>query len=236
MGGYTPATTAPGFGTAMSSRTLQIDDRLYDYLLAVSLREPEILRRLRAETADMPFAGMQISPEQGQFMALLVELLGAERCLEIGTFTGYSALAVARALPAHGCVVACDINEEYTAVARRYWAEAGVADKIELRLGPALATLDDLIADGAAGSFDFAFIDADKGNYSLYFERALTLVRPGGLIAVDNVLWGGAVADPADEREDTEAIRAFNRALHDDGRVSLSLVPIGDGLSLARKR
>ncbi len=217
----------------MSNRTLQIDDRLYAYLIENTLRETEVQRRLRDETATMPHAGMQISPEQGQFMALLVELIGARRCLEIGTFTGYSTLTVALALPDDGRVVACDINEEYTTVARRYWQEAGVAGKIELRLAPAVETLDALLAEGA--SFDFAFIDADKGNYENYFERALALVRPGGLIAVDNVLWDGAVADPADDRDDTLAIRAFNAARRQDPRISLSLVPIGDGLTLARK-
>ncbi len=217
----------------MSNRTLQIDDRLYAYLLENSLRETEAQRRLREETATMPYAGMQVSPEQGQFMALLVELIGARRCLEIGTFTGYSALTVALALPDDGRVVACDINEEYTSVARRYWQEAGVAGKIELRLAPAVETLDALLAEGA--SFDFAFIDADKGNYENYFERALALVRPGGLIVVDNVLWDGAVADPADDTDDTRAIRAFNAARCQDPRISLSLVPIGDGLTLARK-
>lgn len=217
----------------MSSRTLQIDDRLYGYLLRNSVRETAVQRRLREETAKMRYAGMQVSPEQGQFMALLIELIGARRCLEIGTFTGYSALAVALALPDDGRVVACDVNEEYTAVARRYWQEAGVAGKIELRLAPALETLDALRSEGA--TFDFAFIDADKGNYEKYFERALALVRPGGLIAVDNVLWDGAVADPADKSDDTLAIRAFNAARHRDARVSLSLLPIGDGLTLARK-
>jgi predicted O-methyltransferase YrrM len=179
---------------------------------------------------------MQISPEQGQFMALLVELMGARRCLEIGTFTGYSALAVARALPKDGILVACDISTDYTAHAKPYWQEAGVADRIDLRIGPALKTLDKLLAQGQTGSFDFAFIDADKANYMNYFQRALDLVRAGGLICVDNVLWWGAVVDPTRDDEDTEAIRTFNRALAKDARVSISLVPIGDGLTLARKR
>ncbi len=220
----------------MSNRSIQMTDALYAYMLDVSLREPEVLERLRAETAEMPEHNMQIAPEQGQFMALLVELLGARRTLEVGTFTGYSALAVALALPDDGQVVALDINESYAAVARRYWREAGVEDRINLRIGPALDTLDGLIGDGAEGDFDFAFIDADKTNYQAYFERALVLVRRGGLIAVDNVLWGGSVADPADDSEDTEAIRAFNAALRADDRVSISLLPIADGLTLARKR
>ncbi len=220
----------------MSNRTIGLSDRLYDYLIGVSLRESPLLRRLREETARMPMAVMQIAPEQGQFMALLVELLGARRALEIGTFTGYSALAVASALSPGGRLVACDVSEEYTAVARRYWVEAGVADRIDLRLAPALDTLDALIAAGAAGSIDFAFIDADKQNYDAYYERVLTLLRPGGLVAIDNVLWNGAVADPAKSDPDTQAIRALNAKMKRDDRVSLSLVPIGDGLTLARRR
>jgi predicted O-methyltransferase YrrM len=178
---------------------------------------------------------MQIAPEQGQFMALLVRLTGARRILEIGTFTGYSALAMALALPAEGRIVACDVSEAWTAVAKRYWQRAGVAGRIELRLAPALQTLDALIGEGGGGSFDFAFIDADKSRYLDYYERSLTLLRPGGLIAVDNTLWGGSVADPAKIDADTAAIRAFNAALHADPRIELSLVPIGDGLTLARK-
>ncbi len=224
----------------MASHRTEIDDRLYDYLLATSLREPEVLRRLREETAGMPGAGMQIGPEQGQFMALLVELIGARRTLEIGTFTGYSALVVALALPPEGRVVACDVSEEYTAVARRYWAEAGVADKIDLHLAPAIETLDRLIAPdpggGQAGSFDFAFIDADKANYDAYFERVLTLLRPGGLVAIDNVLWDGKVIEVASEDPDTRAIQALNAKLSGDDRVTISLLPLGDGLTLARKR
>ncbi|MEE8189670.1 MAG: class I SAM-dependent methyltransferase [Kiloniellales bacterium] len=220
----------------MASRTLELDDRLYDYLLANSLREPPLLARLREETAAMPMANMQISPEQGQFMALLVELIGARRTLEVGTFTGYSALCVALALPAGGKLIACDISEEFTDVARRYWAEAGVADKIDLRLGPAAETLDGLLAEGLAGTLDFMFIDADKQGYDAYYERGLSLLRPGGLITVDNVLWGGSVADPGRQDADTRAIRALNLKALGDGRVSISLVPIGDGLLLARKR
>ena len=220
----------------MSSRTIVLNDALYEYLLSVSLREPDVLCRLREETAKMPQHNMQISPEQGQFIALLVELTGARKCLEVGTFTGYSTLSVALALPEDGQIVACDISEEFTSRAKPYWQEAGVAGKIELRLGPALETLDALIADGESGAFDFAFIDADKVNYQGYFQRALDLIRRGGLILVDNVLWSGAVVDPARDDEDTEAIRAFNQACADDPRISLSLVPIGDGLTLARKR
>ena len=220
----------------MAGRRTEIDDRLHDYILAHSLREPEVLRRLREETAGLPGAGMQIGPEQGQFMALLVELIGARRTLEIGTFTGYSALVVALALPPEGRVVACDVSAEYTAVARRYWAEAGVADKIELHLAPALETLDRLLAGGRAGSFDFAFIDADKTNYGAYYERTLALLRPGGLAAIDNVLWGGKVLEEAAHDPDTRAIQALNATLKDDSRVTLSLLPLGDGLTLARKR
>ena len=220
----------------MSNRTIDLTDDLYDYLLQVSLREPPLLARLREATKAVPFAAMQISPEQGQFMRLLVELIGARRTLEVGTYTGYSALSVALSLPPDGQVVACDISDEYTSVGRPYWAEAGVAEKIDLRLGPAAETLDALIAEGGAGRFDFAFIDADKTNYLKYYEQALVLVRQGGLIAIDNVLWNGAVVDLADESDDTLAIRALNAKLADDARVSLSLVPIGDGLTLARKR
>ena len=220
----------------MSNRTISMTDLLYEYVLDNSLREPDLLRALREETAEMPYAGMQIAPDQGQFMALLVELIGARRALEVGTFTGYSALCVTLAMPPDGRLVACDVSETYTTVARRYWEKAGVADRIDLRLAPALDTLDSLIREGDSGSFDFAFIDADKKNYDGYYERALKLVRPGGLIAIDNVLWHGAVADRAADDEDTEAIRALNAKLRGDSRVTLSLVPIGDGLTLARRR
>ena len=220
----------------MTRRTKPLTDEVYEYLLDVSVREPDILRRLREETTPLEQAAMQIGPEQGQLMALLVELLGATRVLEIGTFTGYSALAMALALPESGRVVACDVSEEWTRVARRFWAEAGVSHKIDLRLAPALETLDALLADGWAGDFDFAFIDADKENYATYFERSLELVRVGGLVAIDNVLWSGKVADPEVTDADTQAIRSLNAKLKDDERVSLSLVPIGDGLTLARKR
>lgn len=220
----------------MAPRTINLDDRVYDYLIAHSLRELPVLAALRAETAKLPQAGMQISPEQGQFMALLIELIGAKRTIEVGTFTGYSSLAVALALPPDGRVIACDVSEEFTSVARRYWAKAGVADKIELRLAPANQTLDSLLAAGEAGSFDFTFIDADKENYVGYYERCLKLLRDGGLIAVDNVLWSGEVANPAIEDKDTRAIRALNDQLKTDQRITLSMVPIGDGLTLARKR
>jgi caffeoyl-CoA O-methyltransferase len=220
----------------MLKKTVGLDDPLYDYLLSVSLREPEILLQLREETARLPNAMMQISPEQGQFMALLVELLGATKTLEIGVFTGYSSLCVALALPPNGKIVACDVSEEYTAVARRYWEAGGVAHKIDLRVAPALETLDELLAAGQAETFDFSFIDADKGNYEGYYERSLQLVRPGGLIAVDNVLWSGRVADSQNQDSSTKTIRAFNEKLHHDERVTLSLVPIADGLTLARKR
>lgn len=220
----------------MSKKTLDLDERLYNYLLSTSLREPDVLRRLREETARHPYATMQISPEQGQFMALLVQLLGATKTLEIGVFTGYSSLCVALALPPGGKITACDVSEEFTSVARRYWQEAGVTDKIELRLAPALETLDQLLADGQAETFDFAFIDADKENYQGYYERSLQLIRPGGLVAIDNVLWGGRVADPQVQDNNTLAIRAFNEKLHHDEQVSISLVPIADGLTLALKR
>ena len=220
----------------MSNRTIALDDALHAYMLSVSVREPPLLARLREETAGLPDARMQIAPEQGQFMALLVRLVGARRAIEVGTFTGYSALCVAEALPSDGRLVALDVSAEWTAIARRYWADAGVADRIDLRLAPAADSLDRMIADGEAGTHDFAFIDADKDNYELYFERCLALVRPGGLIAVDNVLWNGRVAEAAHDDKDTVAIRAFNAARRDDTRVDLSLVPIGDGLTLARKR
>jgi caffeoyl-CoA O-methyltransferase len=220
----------------MTRRTRHLPDDLYTYLLDVSLREHDVLRRLREETAGLERSNMQIGPEQGQLMALLVELLGARKALEIGTFTGYSALAVALALPDDGCLVACDVSEEWTAVGRRHWAAAGVAHKIDLRLAPALETLDGLLANGEAGTFDFAFIDADKVGYDAYYERTLELMRPGGLIALDNTLWEGKVVDPDVTDPDAKAIRALNTKLAADGRVTLSLLPVGDGLTLARKR
>jgi caffeoyl-CoA O-methyltransferase len=220
----------------MTNRSISLTDSLYEYLLSVSLREPELLRQLRGETAAYPEARMQIAPEQGQFMALLVRLMGARRCLEVGVFTGYSSLAIALALPDGGSIVACDVSEHWTAVARRYWDAAGVAHKIDLRLAPALETLERLLAGGEAGSFDFAFLDADKENYPQYYERLLELVRPGGLIVADNTLWSGRVADLANDEVSTVALRRFNEQLHRDERVDLSLVPVGDGLTLARKR
>ncbi|MBD2440422.1 class I SAM-dependent methyltransferase [Nostoc sp. FACHB-110] len=220
----------------MSKQTIGLDSQLYNYLLSVSLREPEVLQKLRYETANHPRGNMQISPEQGQFMRLLIQLLGAKKTLEVGVFTGYSSLSVALTLPADGKVVACDVSEEYTAIAGKYWHLAGVADKIDLRIAPAIETLDHLLATGQAGTFDFAFIDADKENYDGYYERCLQLIRPGGLIAIDNVLWSGDVANPQIQDESTQAIRGINQKLRDDERVNLSLIPIGDGLTLALKR
>ncbi|HLT03071.1 MAG TPA: class I SAM-dependent methyltransferase [Geminicoccaceae bacterium] len=220
----------------MTRTTLPLSEPLHRYLLANSLREHPALERLREETAVLPGAGMQIAPEQGQFMALLVELIGARRVLEIGCFTGYSALAMALALPPDGRLITLEANPEPVEIGRRAWAAAGVADRIEVRIGLALESLDALLADGLAGTFDLAFIDADKKSYDAYYERTLQLVRPGGLILIDNVLWGGAVADPADRDRQTEALRALNAKLHRDQRISLSLLPIGDGLTLARKR
>jgi len=220
----------------VSRRSIGLDDAVHHYLLDVSPREPDVLRRLREETAARENADMQIAPEQGQFMALLVRLIGAERTLEVGTFTGYSVLVVALALPPHGRVTACEISEEYAAVARRWWQEGGVGEKIEIRVAPAAETLDRMLEEGLAGRFDFAFIDADKAGYVEYWERCLRLVRKGGLIAVDNVLWDGRVADSTNDEESTNAIRAFNAHARDDGRVDLALVPIGDGLTLARVR
>lgn len=220
----------------MSNKTSGLDQQLYNYLLSVSLREADILRELREETAQHPRAVMQIAPEQGQFMALLIQLLGAKKTLEVGVFTGYSSLCVALALPPTGKIVACDVSEEYTAIALSYWQKAGVADKIDLRLAPAIETLDQLLADGQASTFDFAFIDADKRNYQAYYERSLQLIRPGGLIAIDNVLWSGRVIDVDDRDKQTQAIRDFNQYLYQDHRISLSLVPIADGLTLALKK
>jgi len=220
----------------MTKQTTGFEKTLADYIQSISLREPDILRELREETAKLSMAQMQISPEQGQFMALLVQLMGAKKTLEIGVFTGYSALAVALALPDDGKVIACDISEEYTAIAKDFWARAGVSEKIDLRIAPALETLEKLITDGETGSFDLAFIDADKRNYENYYERALTLLRPGGLILIDNVLWSGKVIDPTITDKQTQAIREFNQKLHQDSRISLSLIAIADGLTLALKR
>ncbi len=219
----------------MASRTINLTDRVYKYLVENSVRDQPVLKALRAATARLPAAMMQISPEQGQFMAFLVKLIGARRTVEVGTFTGYSALVVAQALPPGGKVIACDVSEEFTAIARRFWKKARVERKIDLRLAPAKQTLDRLLAAGEAGRFDFAFIDADKNNYNAYYERCLKLLRKGGLIAVDNVLWGGAVANPKVKDKDTSAIRALNKKLKADKRVEISMVPIGDGLTLLRK-
>ncbi len=220
----------------MSNRTIGLSDEIYRYLIDHSLREPELLRRLRDETARLTeWAGMQIAPEQGQFMGLLAQLIGARRALEIGTFTGYSSLAVMLPMPPGARMVCCDVSKEFTDMARRYWGEAGIADRIELHLRPAAETLDELIERGGAGSFDFAFIDADKENYDRYYERSLVLLRTGGLLAIDNVLWNGSVADPRNGEETTEAIRHLNRKIATDARVAISMVPIGDGLTLARK-
>ena len=217
-------------------RAITMTDELYRYLLEHSLRDHPVLRELREETSTLPMARMQVGPEQGQFLALLARLTGARRCLEIGVFTGYSSAAVAMALPDDGTILALDVNEEWTAIARRYWTKAGVDKKIDLRIGKAIGTLDTLISLRESGRYDFAFIDADKASYLDYYERCLELVRRGGLIAVDNTLWSGRVADPGNDEADTVALRAFNEALHGDERIDLSLLPVGDGLTLARKR
>jgi len=219
----------------MSHRILQLTDTLYQYVLAQSLREHPAQTALREATRTHPYAGMQIAPEQGQFMALLVKLLGARRTIEIGVFTGYSALSVALALPADGQLLACDISDEFTRVGKPFWEQALVAHKIDLQLAPALKTLDTRLAAGEAGHYDFAFIDADKSSYDAYYERCLKLVRTGGLIAIDNTLWSGAVASPSTDT-DTLALQALNTKLHGDERVDLSLLPFSDGLTLARKR
>ncbi|MBP6820675.1 MAG: class I SAM-dependent methyltransferase [Acidobacteria bacterium] len=221
----------------MSNEFLALSELIYAYILNNSLREPDVLRRLREETqANNPMALMAISPVQGQFMMLLLKLIGAKKTLEVGVFTGYSSLCTALAIPADGMVYACDVSEEWTSVARRYWAEAGVADKITLKLAPANETLDALLADGHAGTFDFAFIDADKTNYDGYYERALKLVRKGGLLVFDNMLWYGKVADQSVTDADTVALRALNAKLHQDERVFASLIGVGDGMNLAIKQ
>ncbi len=220
----------------MSTRTLTLDDQLYSYLQGNSLREPPAFRRCRLDTAELPMSNMQIAPEQGQFLHFQLKLLGAQNAIELGSFTGYSGLWLASALPSDGCLLACDINEEWTSRARHYWEDAGVMDRVELRLAPAIETLDELVASEASDHFDFVFIDADKEMYDNYYERALTLLRPGGLIAIDNVLWNGKVADGSVDDPDTAAIRQLNEKIHNDDRVDLSLVPVGDGLTLCRKR
>jgi caffeoyl-CoA O-methyltransferase len=220
----------------MSSKPTPVSGKLHEYLLSVSLREPVIMRELREETARLSQAQMQIAPEQGAFMSLLTELLGVRKYLEIGVFTGYSSLAVALAMPEGGRITACDVSEEFTSVARRYWERAGVAGSIDLRLAPALETLDRLLDEGHAGTYDFAFVDADKTNYDGYYESALRLLRTGGLMAFDNVLWSGRIADPDAQDADTLALRALNAKLHADQRITLAMLPLADGLTLARKR
>ena len=220
----------------MANASIGLSEDLHAYLVRVGVREPEVLRRLRERTAELPQHGMQIAPEQGAFMSLLVKVIGARQCLEVGTFTGYSSTAVALALPPDGHLVCCDVSREWTDVAREAWTEAGVAERVELRLGPALETLDKLLADGGTGRFDFAFIDADKPNYDGYVERALRLVRSGGVIAIDNVLWSGRVADSSVDDQSTVAIRSLNDKLAADERVEVAMVPIGDGLTLLRVR
>ena len=220
----------------MSRKTIALDDRLYDYLLSSGTREHPQLALLRAETAQLPEAQMQVAPEQGAFMQQLVALSGARRCVEVGVFTGYSSLAVALALPDDGRILACDVSEEWTAIARRHWAAAGVAHKVELVLAPAIDTLERRIAAGDAGGYDLAFLDADKANYPRYAALLLELLRPGGLLVVDNVLWSGKVADPAVTDADTAAIRALNAQLHADPRVLHCIVPVADGIALAIKR
>ena len=220
----------------MSKETIGLSQELSAYIRDRTLREPPVLRRLREETALHPESQMQIAPEQGQFMSLLVKLMGARQTLEIGVFTGYSSTAVALALPASGRIVACDVSEEYTDVAKRYWKEAGVAEKIDLRIAPAVETLDILLEEGRGGSFDFAFVDADKVSYDAYYERTMPLMRAGGLILFDNALRGGRVVNPAPDDEGTQAIVALNDKLRADERVDVAMVPIADGLMMARKR
>lgn len=220
----------------MSNKTIGLSDELAAYVVRVGAREPEVLARLREETAALPQHGMQIAPEEGAFLAMLAELTGARRCIEVGTFTGYSSTAVALALPEDGHLVCCDVSEEWTSIARRYWERAGVADKIDLRIAPAVETLDRLLADGEEATYDFAFVDADKSGYDAYYERLLRLVRPGGLIAIDNTLWHGDVLDLDSEDEDTQAIQALNEKLAGDERISLCLLPVADGVTLARRR
>lgn len=220
----------------MSNQTINLNDRLYQYMLSISLHEPAILKLLREETQKLSSHDMQISPEQGQLIAFLIELIAAENTLEIGVYTGYSSLVVALALPATGKIIACDINTETTSIARDFWQKAGVAHKIDLKLAPALKTLDNLIQQGLSNSFDFVFIDADKRNYINYYERSLTLLRPGGIILVDNVFWDGRVVDKHACDEQTRAIRTFNQTIYQDKRIRMCLIPIGDGLTLIRKR
>lgn len=218
------------------SRHITMNDKLYQYILDTSVREPDLLSQLREETKRDPASDMQIGPDQGQFLSLLVTLISARRTIEVGVFTGYSTLWTALALPDDGQIIACDVSEKWTSIGQKYWQEAGVANKIELRLAPAAETLQTLLDNGQAGLFDFAFIDADKPGYDTYYEQCLQLIRPGGLIAIDNVLWGGAVVNEATQDGDTQALQALNNKLHTDKRINLSLVPIGDGLTLVLKR
>lgn len=220
----------------MSSSTIGLSSELRKYMLDVSFRDDEILRQLREETLILKEAQMQISPEQGAFLSILTKLLNAKKTLDIGVFTGYSSLVVARELPDDGLVVACDTSIEWTSIAKKYWKLAGVDNKVDLHLAPAIETLEKLIEDGRESTFDFSFIDADKINYQSYYEKSLILVKPGGIIAVDNVLWSGQVIDEADFEPATRAIRSFNEKLYQDDRVSISMVPIGDGLTLAYKK
>lgn len=227
----------------MSPRSIQLDEALYEYMLRMSLRESEVQRSLRERTSSLEMARMQISPEQGQFMGLLAALvcdsrpaeLGPPRCVEVGTFTGYSALSVVRAV-AEARLDACDVSEEWTAIAREYWERAGVADRIELHLGPAEETLRRFIAEGRGGTYDFAFVDADKPGYASYYEACIELLRPGGIVTLDNVLWGGRVVDPEEQDPDTVALRRISQQVLDDDRVDISMLPLGDGLTIARKR
>ena len=219
----------------MSNRTLNLTDRLHQYLLDVSVRETTAQKTLREVTQGMQWAQMQIAPEQGAFMAFLIKLIGARKCLEVGVFTGYSTLSVAQALPADGKIVACDISEEWTRVARQYWLAAGVTNKIDLRIAPAIDTLQQLLDQGEQSSFDFAFIDADKTSYDNYYEYCLRLLRSGGVIALDNTLWGGSVADVHVQDADTNAIRAMNTKILNDRRVDMTMLPVADGLTLVRK-
>jgi len=225
----------PGYAFIVSNRTLSIDDRIYDYLCDVAVNEPELLMQLRQETAKLDYSVMQISPEQGQFMSLLIKLMGAKRAIEIGTFTGYSSICLASAMPADGKLICCDISPQWTAIAEKYWALAKLQEKIELYTQPAEKTLQMLLDNGAEKTFDFVFVDADKQNYIMYYEMALRLLRKGGIIAIDNTLWSGAVADPENTEPGTRAIRRFNEMLKQDDRVSTSLLTIGDGLTLVLK-
>ncbi|MBD1911866.1 MULTISPECIES: class I SAM-dependent methyltransferase [unclassified Leptolyngbya] len=219
----------------MANKSLGLSSELHEYLLSVSLKEADVLQQLRQETAQHPQQMMQVTPDEGQFLGFLVRLLGVRKALEIGVFTGYSSLSVALALPDDGQLIACDVSEEFTAIARRYWEKANVSHKIDLRIAPALDTLDTLLAEGAAGTFDFVFIDADKLNYWNYFERSIQLVRSGGVIAVDNVLWSGQVIEPSNHEPSTEAIRTFNQKLYQDNRVTVCMLPVSDGITLAMK-